>query len=69
VDEETTADQVVRWALLLSLAAPVGLIVAQIASGDASWGRALVLLAVGAALFPLVLLSLWGKVKRDGPRR
>lgn len=69
IDEETTARQAVLRALLISFATPVALTIVQAASGDASWGRASVLLAIGAAIFPLALLSLWGKVRRDGPRR
>jgi hypothetical protein len=69
MDEEMTADQAVRRALLLCLTVPVSIIITRVVLGQSSLTGALVLLALGAALFPLVLLSLWGKVKRDGPRR
>ena len=63
LDEDWTARQAVLWALGVSWSGPVGVLTANVLQGDLSWVGVAVTLGTGAVLFPLILLSVWGRVR------
>ena len=49
------------WALGMSWSGPLGVLIANALEGDLSWTGVAATLGVGAILFPLILLSVWGR--------
>ena len=62
-DQEWTRKQAVLRELGVSLSGPLGVLIASALRGDLSWTGATAFLGIGAVIFPLVLLSMWGRVR------
>lgn len=62
-DGEWSPKQAISWALLVSGCGPLGVLVAKIVGRDLSWIEAAIALGMWVVLFPLMLLSVWGRVR------
>ena len=58
-----TRRQALLWALAVSGSGPLGVLVARVLGRDLSWMEVAVALGTWAVLFPLILLSVWGRVR------
>ena len=63
LNREWTHREAVLRALTVSGCGPLTLLIMTVLDGDTSWTRVAVALGAWVVLFPLMLLSVWGKVR------
>ena len=62
-DGKWSRKRAVLWALQVSGCGPLGVLVAKVIGRDLSWMEAVIALGMWGVLFPLMLLSVWGRVR------